>query len=45
MRDRSSDSCALPRRPLPEGAATPSHLASVPDLEQITGRYFVNSKP
>jgi NAD(P)-dependent dehydrogenase (short-subunit alcohol dehydrogenase family) len=28
-----------------QGAATPIHLASAPDLEQVTGRYFVNSKP
>ena len=28
-----------------EGAATPIHLASAPDLEQVTGRYFANSKP
>ena len=27
------------------GAATSIHLASAPDLEQVTGRYFVNSKP
>lgn len=27
-----------------QGAATSSHLASAPDLEQVTGRYFVNSK-
>jgi retinol dehydrogenase 14 len=26
------------------GAATSIHLASAPDLEQVTGRYFVNSK-
>jgi retinol dehydrogenase 14 len=30
---------------LAEGAATPIHLASAPDLERVTGRYFVNSKP
>jgi retinol dehydrogenase 14 len=28
-----------------QGAATPIHLASEPDLEQVTGRYFANSKP
>jgi retinol dehydrogenase-14 len=28
-----------------EGAATPIHLASAPDLERVTGRYFANSKP
>jgi hypothetical protein len=28
-----------------QGAATPIHVASSPDLEQVTGRYFVNSKP
>ena len=28
-----------------QGAATPIHLASAPDLEQVTGRYFANSKP
>jgi NAD(P)-dependent dehydrogenase (short-subunit alcohol dehydrogenase family) len=28
-----------------EGAATPIHLASAPDLEGVTGRYFANSKP
>jgi retinol dehydrogenase 14 len=27
------------------GAATSVHLASAPDLEQVTGRYFANSKP
>ena len=27
-----------------QGAATSIHLASAPDLEQITGRYFANSK-
>ena len=27
------------------GAATSIHLASAPDLERVTGRYFVNSKP
>src|SRR5207244_4734535 len=27
------------------GAAASIHLASAPDLEQVTGRYFVNSKP
>jgi retinol dehydrogenase 14 len=27
-----------------EGAATSIHLASAPDLEQVTGRYFANSK-
>ena len=28
-----------------EGAATSIHLAFAPDLEQVTGRYFANSKP
>jgi NAD(P)-dependent dehydrogenase (short-subunit alcohol dehydrogenase family) len=28
-----------------QGAATSIHLASSPDLEQVTGRYFANSKP
>jgi NAD(P)-dependent dehydrogenase (short-subunit alcohol dehydrogenase family) len=28
-----------------QGAATSVHLASAPDLERVTGRYFVNSKP
>ncbi|HET6753232.1 MAG TPA: SDR family oxidoreductase [Jiangellaceae bacterium] len=28
-----------------EGAATPIHLASAPDLERVTGRYFADSKP
>jgi NAD(P)-dependent dehydrogenase (short-subunit alcohol dehydrogenase family) len=28
-----------------EGASTSIHLASAPDLEQVTGRYFANSKP
>lgn len=28
-----------------KGAATSIRLASAPDLEQVTGRYFVNSKP
>jgi retinol dehydrogenase 14 len=28
-----------------QGAATSIHLASAPELEQVTGRYFVNSKP
>jgi len=27
------------------GAATSIHMASAPDLEQVTGRYFTNSKP
>ena len=27
-----------------QGAATSIHLASAPDLEQVTGRYFVNGK-
>ena len=27
------------------GAATSIHLASAPDLEQVTGRYFARSKP
>jgi retinol dehydrogenase 14 len=28
-----------------EGAATSIHLASAPDLEQVSGRYFADSKP
>jgi retinol dehydrogenase 14 len=28
-----------------QGAATSIHLACAPDLEQVTGRYFVNLKP
>jgi retinol dehydrogenase 14 len=28
-----------------QGAATSIHLASAPDLEQVTGRYFANSMP
>jgi retinol dehydrogenase 14 len=28
-----------------QGAATSIHLASAPDLEQVTGRYFANCKP
>ena len=28
-----------------QGAATSIHLASAPDLKQVTGRYFANSKP
>jgi retinol dehydrogenase 14 len=28
-----------------KGAATSIHLASAPDLEQVTGRYFANRKP
>jgi retinol dehydrogenase 14 len=28
-----------------QGAATSIHLASSPDLERVTGRYFANSKP
>jgi retinol dehydrogenase-14 len=28
-----------------EGAATSIHLASAPDLKQVTGRYFADSKP
>ena len=28
-----------------QGAATSIHLASAPDLEQVTGRYFARSKP
>jgi retinol dehydrogenase 14 len=28
-----------------QGAGTSIHLASAPDLEQVTGRYFANSKP
>jgi retinol dehydrogenase-14 len=28
-----------------EGAATSIHLASAPDLQQVTGRYFARSKP
>jgi retinol dehydrogenase 14 len=28
-----------------QGAATSIHLSSAPDLEQVTGRYFADSKP
>jgi NAD(P)-dependent dehydrogenase (short-subunit alcohol dehydrogenase family) len=28
-----------------QGAATSIHVAAAPDLEQVTGRYFANSKP
>lgn len=28
-----------------QGAATSVHLASAPDLQQVTGRYFASSKP
>jgi hypothetical protein len=28
-----------------KGAATSVYLASAPELAQVTGRYFVNSKP
>jgi retinol dehydrogenase 14 len=28
-----------------QGAATSIHLASAPDLEQVTGRYFADCKP
>ena len=28
-----------------QGAVTSIHLASAPDLDQVTGRYFVNGKP
>jgi hypothetical protein len=28
-----------------QGAATSIHLASAPELEQVTGRYFADSKP
>jgi len=28
-----------------QGSATSIHLSSAPDLEQVTGRYFANSKP
>jgi NAD(P)-dependent dehydrogenase (short-subunit alcohol dehydrogenase family) len=28
-----------------QGAATSIHVASAPDLEQVTGRYFANSRP
>ena len=28
-----------------QGAATSIYLASAPDLEQVTGRYFADSKP
>jgi retinol dehydrogenase 14 len=27
------------------GAATSIHVASAPDLEHVTGRYFASSKP
>jgi hypothetical protein len=28
-----------------QGAATSIHLASAPDLEQVSGRYFANRRP
>jgi retinol dehydrogenase 14 len=28
-----------------QGAATSIELASAPDLQQVTGRYFANGKP
>jgi hypothetical protein len=28
-----------------QGAATSIHVASAPELEHVTGRYFTNSKP
>jgi hypothetical protein len=28
-----------------QGAATSIHLASAPELAQVTGRYFANSRP
>jgi retinol dehydrogenase 14 len=28
-----------------QGATTSIHLASAPDLERVTGRYFANSQP
>jgi NAD(P)-dependent dehydrogenase (short-subunit alcohol dehydrogenase family) len=28
-----------------QGAVTPIHLASAPDLQQVTGRYFANCRP
>lgn len=28
-----------------QGAATSIHLASAPDLERVSGRYFANGKP
>jgi retinol dehydrogenase 14 len=28
-----------------QGAATSIHLASAPDLERVSGRYFANRKP
>jgi retinol dehydrogenase 14 len=28
-----------------QGAATSIHVACAPDLEQVSGRYFANSKP
>ena len=28
-----------------QGAAMSIHLASAPDLEQVTGRYFASGKP
>jgi NAD(P)-dependent dehydrogenase (short-subunit alcohol dehydrogenase family) len=40
----SSPSPAFHETPA-EGAATSIHLASAPDLEQVTGRYFADSKP
>jgi retinol dehydrogenase-14 len=32
-------------KPPVRGAATSIHLASAPDLEQVSGRYFANSRP
>jgi NAD(P)-dependent dehydrogenase (short-subunit alcohol dehydrogenase family) len=31
--------------PVPEGARTSVHLASSPEVEGVTGKYFVNSRP
>src|SRR5204862_210890 len=35
----------LSMKPPAQGAATPIYLASSPEVEGITGRYFVNRKP
>ena len=36
---------SLTRRRVDGSAATSIHVASAPDLDQVTGRYFANSKP
>ncbi|WP_072918336.1 SDR family oxidoreductase [Geodermatophilus obscurus] len=51
----AEDPAAMQRRLVPlirpfrkfpaRGAATSIHVASAPDLEEVTGRYFANSKP